>query len=341
MATNEELEQKFGKNLCFFFSHEFVQKHLRLVETQVIPIEGTTAESSNAERVSIATTANASLQDDSFKTAVSDVEPMVISNTAESIDVGKNGGILTTSIECVESPESSASNEQSDDNSPADKSVFDVEVVNDTSSEQTGKSSREPSSNELLDANAINDSIETVKVRYNTRNRSKKESQLNDSRLKEVQELALNLPKQETSNRPNYMRKKIKLHQPNKALGKDFVSLIEDDDSSADMSDDNDEDAIDDSSKKRVLTGKAKKYDYDEDHNILKFIFNSGRFSETKGNLLWKDMQKSKVNFPRPWQSMKERFRKHIATKLSLYTHMYKLNQDLVDKLQNNVGRTE
>ena len=40
MATNEELtkeelEQKFGFNLCYFFGHEFVRKHLRIVEDQV------------------------------------------------------------------------------------------------------------------------------------------------------------------------------------------------------------------------------------------------------------------------------------------------------------------
>src|SRR5699024_1501011 len=89
----------------------------------------------------------------------------------------------------------------------------------------------------------------------------------------------------------------------------------------------------------RIFNNKAKHaYTIDEDNNILKYIIQSERYAEIKGIQLWRDMANEKVNVDRSWQSMKERFRKHIANNLAVYVEMYHLEDRVVELLEDNIN---
>ena len=60
-------------------------------------------------------------------------------------------------------------------------------------------------------------------------------------------------------------------------------------------------------------------YSKAEDVKIVNFIAENKRFQDTKGNELWKVMEERSVLEGRSWQSMKERFRKVIITKITQY----------------------
>lgn len=339
MATNEELDQNFGALFCSFFSHDFVRKHLRLAEESVSdlgkitnppvqPDKETNECTANAERTSISTAVSASVQDESFKTAVSEAVSVVSSNHQESTYVDQPE-TLTTFIQLVESPKSTNSDEISDETSAADKidNVSDIEMA--TSSVQKVISSKAPASG----ANLLNSVPQAGGSKYFTRKRNKKVN-YNDSRLKEVKELKFNHPKQKSSNEPN-LRKKIQLRQQ-----KNFVDLTDDDDTDIDMLEEK-EDVVNHRSNNRLYNKAKKSYDVEEDNKILKFIIRTNRFADIKGNKLWKDMEAEKVNYPRPWQSMKERFRKIIVPKLSIYGEMFNLNQEAIDTLLNNIEKKQ
>merc|ERR1712173_524198 len=60
-------------------------------------------------------------------------------------------------------------------------------------------------------------------------------------------------------------------------------------------------------------------YKKSEEKNILEWIIRNGRYSETKGIAMWKILEGSNEVPGRSHQSMKERFRKHIAPNIQHY----------------------
>ena len=73
--------------------------------------------------------------------------------------------------------------------------------------------------------------------------------------------------------------------------------------------------------------GKAmRNYSKQEDLKIINFICENKRFSDVKGNELWKLMEGRKVVEGRSWQSLKERYRKIILKNIN----NYKLDKDVV-----------
>lgn len=70
-----------------------------------------------------------------------------------------------------------------------------------------------------------------------------------------------------------------------------------------------------------VVSGikQSRNYTMAEEIGILKFIITNRRFSEVNGNSLWQLMETKKVVDNRSWQSMKERFRRHIGPNLDRY----------------------
>lgn len=334
MATNEELDRKFGPLFCSFFSHDFVRKYLRHAEDEPVidlhgeitnppvqHVEETNECTTNAKRTSTSSVVNTSPQDESFKTAVSEAESVESLNNQESTDVDQTD-TLTTSFQRVESPKSTNSGELSDENSVADKNDYDADIDITTYSGQNVKSSKSP----VSDANLVNGALVAERSKYFTRNSAKRD---NDFYLKEVKELKLNQLKQKSSNEFKLARKKIKLRQQ-----KNFVDLTEDDDFDMDFDlFDEKEDLINHRSNDRMFNKPKKGYDVEEDRKILKYIIRTNRYAEIKGKRLWQDMEDDNVNPSRPWQSLKERFRKTIVPKLPIYGEMFKLNQEAIDTL--------
>jgi hypothetical protein len=73
----------------------------------------------------------------------------------------------------------------------------------------------------------------------------------------------------------------------------------------------------------RITQMKSKnkhlsQYSLEEDENIIKYILNSKRFDELKGNSIWEEAQKKAICH-RTWQSMKERFKKNIMPNIDSY----------------------
>ena len=68
----------------------------------------------------------------------------------------------------------------------------------------------------------------------------------------------------------------------------------------------------------------SRNYSLQEENAILDFIISSNRFSEVKGNTLWLMMESSNVVANRSAQSLKERFRRHIAPNLNKYSILTK-----------------
>ena len=64
---------------------------------------------------------------------------------------------------------------------------------------------------------------------------------------------------------------------------------------------------------------QSRNYTMAEEIKILNFIVTKRRFSEVNGNSLWQLMETKKVVENRSWQSMKERFRRHIGPNLNRY----------------------
>ena len=62
-----------------------------------------------------------------------------------------------------------------------------------------------------------------------------------------------------------------------------------------------------------------RSYSKEEDVKILNFIIKNKRFSDIRGNELWKVIEARHLLEDRSWQSMKERFRKIILPKISQY----------------------
>jgi len=63
-----------------------------------------------------------------------------------------------------------------------------------------------------------------------------------------------------------------------------------------------------------------------EEIAILNFIVTNKRYSDVNGNNLWQLMETKKVVEKRSWQSMKERFRRHIAPNLDRYKNLSSTN---------------
>lgn len=88
-----------------------------------------------------------------------------------------------------------------------------------------------------------------------------------------------------------------------------------------------------------------------EDWAILKYIIDTGRYSDVKGVQLWYDLERHFAQHqpaPRSWQSLKERFRKSILKKLDFYGEAYDITEDimirfkrLIVKRKNELERLE
>lgn len=146
-------------------------------------------------------------------------------------------------------------------------------------------------------------------------------------------------PTKETS---RYQGKKIQLRSTSNQQREELLIENELNDTCSDKSDNGNDSAASNLSTRnkynRVYNNKAKHaYTTEEDHNILKFLIKTRRYAEIKGNELWKEMAEKNVNFGRSWQSMKERFRKTIATNLQLYVEMYQIDASEIELLQENI----
>ena len=73
-----------------------------------------------------------------------------------------------------------------------------------------------------------------------------------------------------------------------------------------------------------IMSGskQGRSYSRQEEIAILNFIVTNRRFSEVNGNTLWALMETKKIVENRSWQSMKERFRRHMAPNLDRYTNL-------------------
>lgn len=69
----------------------------------------------------------------------------------------------------------------------------------------------------------------------------------------------------------------------------------------------------------KQTTSSGHPYHAYEDEAIIKYIISSGRYDELKGNAFWQNAEEDKICVERTWQSMKERFRKHIVSNLNKY----------------------
>lgn len=84
-----------------------------------------------------------------------------------------------------------------------------------------------------------------------------------------------------------------------------------------------------------VLKGKPPiktPYVIEEDEALLCYLAKSRRLAEIKGNLFWQEAEELKATKSyRSWQSMKERFRKHIMPNISLYRCITQKEKEVID----------
>ena len=66
-------------------------------------------------------------------------------------------------------------------------------------------------------------------------------------------------------------------------------------------------------------SANRRNYSFREEEKIVQWIARTRRYSEVNGIAMWKIMEASKVLEDRSYQSMKERFRKHIIRKIEVY----------------------
>ena len=67
---------------------------------------------------------------------------------------------------------------------------------------------------------------------------------------------------------------------------------------------------------------RSRYYNREEEKAILNFIVNNRRYSEVNGKTLWITMEEKNVVANRSWQSMKERYQKHIAPNLGKFNNL-------------------
>ena len=67
---------------------------------------------------------------------------------------------------------------------------------------------------------------------------------------------------------------------------------------------------------------RSRYYNREEEKAILNFIVNNRRYSEVNGKALWIMMEEKNVVANRSWQSMKERYQKHIAPNLGKFNNL-------------------
>ena len=70
-------------------------------------------------------------------------------------------------------------------------------------------------------------------------------------------------------------------------------------------------------------------YSLTEDESILGFVLKTKRFEELKGKTIWEEAENKDICLGRSWQSMKERFRKHIMPQIDSYDITLKDKQRL------------
>jgi len=69
----------------------------------------------------------------------------------------------------------------------------------------------------------------------------------------------------------------------------------------------------------RGFRKNAKQYTEEEDLNILKYIEENQMFENVKGRKVWQEIEEKNILEGRTWQSMKERFRKVMMTRIKSY----------------------
>merc|ERR1712083_1099884 len=99
-----------------------------------------------------------------------------------------------------------------------------------------------------------------------------------------------------------------------------------------DQSEDDDDDLSSEEHLSVVSTASSKgnSYKRSEEKKILDWIIKTGRYSEVKGIAMWRILEASNEVPGRSYQSMKERFRKHIANDIQHYG----LKEDEVTKFK-------
>ena len=68
-----------------------------------------------------------------------------------------------------------------------------------------------------------------------------------------------------------------------------------------------------------VSTSSRTQYSYSEEERIVKWIIKTHSYSEVGGIVMWRLMESDNAVPGRSFQSMKERFRKHILPKIELF----------------------
>ena len=99
-------------------------------------------------------------------------------------------------------------------------------------------------------------------------------------------------------------------------------TITHSDDSRIDENSSSDEGDENRSTISRMSTSSSsyrRSYSFSEEQKIVKWIAKTQRYTEVNGIAMWKLMADSKVLGDRSYQSMKERFRKHIIGKIDMY----------------------
>lgn len=87
-------------------------------------------------------------------------------------------------------------------------------------------------------------------------------------------------------------------------------------------------------------TSKGTAYSKEEDEKILKHIIINKHYSLLKGNKLWMQMEEDNVVPNRTWQSLKDRFRRHILEHIVDYRLHPKYRMNLIDAMKPGPTKT-
>ena len=90
-----------------------------------------------------------------------------------------------------------------------------------------------------------------------------------------------------------------------------------------------------------IMSGskQSRNYNKQEEIAILDFITTNRRYSEVNGNTLWQLMETKTIVANRSWQSMKERFRRHIAPNLNRFNNLTPKDINQFNKYLSSISK--
>ena len=117
-------------------------------------------------------------------------------------------------------------------------------------------------------------------------------------------------------------------------LGNPEAAPVENGEEEDDKSDDSDDTA-------NTTASRRDPFRPEEDVQILRFIADSKRYADVKGNTLWEFIEKKcpKVCPGRTSQSLKERFRKRIVPKLDAFVQSKDLTKAELERFKEYSGQ--